>query len=130
MIGCEFGDTLDAFTNEDYVPFFELVIEKDRHRAREIFKNSLESSEPVDAELRVNSKTLRKLNGPGGEIWVMFMLYPEKDESGTIKTIMCCATDITQLKLSEAIQIKSRQEADEARKQQERFMDTTSSVLQ
>jgi len=126
--GCEFGDALDAPANGSYVPFFDLVVEEDRHRAREIFNNSVGSSEPVDAELRVHSKTLRKLSGPEGEIWVMFMLYPEKDEAGTIKTIMCCATDITQLKAVEAVTIKSRREAEEARRRQERFMDTTSSV--
>lgn len=54
------------------------------------------------------------------------MLYPEVDNEGHAKNILCCATDITQLKLVEREQIRSREQAEEARRQQERFMDTTS----
>lgn len=113
-------------TNEECIPFLELVIPDDRQKAYEVFTRSRDAAEPVDIELRVQSKTLRNTHHSQDDVWVLFMLYPEQDDVGNAKNVLCCATDITQLKVVERNQIQSRKQAEEARNQQERFIDTTS----
>ncbi|MCJ1471987.1 hypothetical protein MMC13_000631 [Lambiella insularis] len=58
--------------------------------------------------------------------WVMALAFPIKYEDGSIRSIMGCTTDISHFKWAESVQTRSRIDAEEAKMQQERFMDVTS----
>ncbi|KAI8959679.1 hypothetical protein F5Y11DRAFT_296555 [Daldinia sp. FL1419] len=60
------------------------------------------------------------------DTWVLMSAYPEKDETGGIKGIFGCVTNISQQKLAEQIQMQRREEAVELKRQQENFIDITS----
>ncbi|KAK4629239.1 hypothetical protein CLAFUW4_08285, partial [Fulvia fulva] len=66
-------------------------------------------------------------DGHGGEMraWVVANAYPELDEHGNITTVAGTLTDITHLQWAERLQRQRTDEAVEARRQQENFIDMT-----
>lgn len=68
----------------------------------------------------------RELNGHPIQTWVLMSAYPEKDETGAVKAIFGCITDISEQKWAENFQKQRRDEAMELKRQQENFIDMTS----
>jgi hypothetical protein len=58
--------------------------------------------------------------------WVQSSYFPEVDESGNVKSVMSCLSDISHFKWAESIQKQRTIEALESRRQQENFIDMTS----
>lgn len=58
--------------------------------------------------------------------WIQGMSYPELEEDGSIKSIMGTLVDISQFKWAENVQKLRTEEALEAKRQQENFIDMTS----
>lgn len=68
----------------------------------------------------------RELNGHPIQTWALMSAYPEKDETGAVKAIFGCLTDISEQKWAENFQKQRRDEAMELKRQQENFIDMTS----
>ncbi len=64
--------------------------------------------------------------GPSAPTWLISSFFPEIDESGSVKSIMSCLSDILLFKWAESIQRQRTIEALESKRQQENFIDTTS----
>ncbi|KAK5657051.1 hypothetical protein OQA88_3577 [Cercophora sp. LCS_1] len=80
---------------------------------------------PITHEFRF--KGSRQLqDGHSVDNWVLMSAYPEKDDSGGLKSIFGCITDISQQKWAEDFQKQRRDEAVELKRQQENFIDITS----
>jgi hypothetical protein len=58
--------------------------------------------------------------------WILFLAVPQLDEQGNLTTVFGCTTDISGFKFAEHVQMLSRLQAEEAKKQQESFIDMTS----
>ncbi|KAK6396074.1 hypothetical protein LTR65_010184 [Meristemomyces frigidus] len=67
-------------------------------------------------------------NGQGGQgqAWALASAYPEVDKDGAVIGIAGTLTDISQLKWAESVQKQRVEEAVEARRQQDNFIDMTS----
>lgn len=65
-------------------------------------------------------------SGPPAPTWLMSSYFPEIDESGNVKSIMSCLSDISHFKWAESIQKQRTIEALESKRQQENFIDMTS----
>ncbi|KXS98293.1 hypothetical protein AC579_6011 [Pseudocercospora musae] len=63
--------------------------------------------------------------GGGMRAWVLATAYPELDKNGEIKAVAGTLTDITHLRWAETIQKQRTDEAVEAKRQQESFIDMT-----
>jgi len=66
---------------------------------------------------------------PGGTrhtTWVLFLALPQLDEQGNVSKIFGCTTDISHIKWAESVQRQSRLQAEEAKRNQESFIDMTS----
>lgn len=64
--------------------------------------------------------------GGHGQAWVMASVYPELGEDGSILAVAGTLTDISHLKWAESAQKRRTEEAIEAKRQQENFIDMTS----
>lgn len=84
-----------------------------------------EKKERVDVEFRLN-KEFRSPDGTTGPTWVMCSAYPELDDNNNIVGLLGCLVDISELKWAEGIQKTRFDEALEAKRQQENFIDMTS----
>lgn len=61
-----------------------------------------------------------------GDTWVLFSAFPEKDESGQLKSVFGSITNISPQKWAEGFQKRKMEEAVELKRQQENFIDITS----
>lgn len=104
--------------------WMESILPEDRHIAEGAWKKLVDNKVSIVQEFRF--KTTREIAGHVIETWALMSAYPEKDESGTVRAIFGCLTDISQQKWAEAFQKQRREEALELKRQQENFIDMTS----
>jgi len=64
--------------------------------------------------------------GEEGSTWVQFSAYPDLAEDGSVRAVMGTLSDISHLKWAEELQKRRMEEAVEARRSQENFIDMTS----
>ncbi|KAF2793304.1 hypothetical protein K505DRAFT_385801 [Melanomma pulvis-pyrius CBS 109.77] len=84
------------------------------------------TAKPVELKLK---KTWIDQEGNRSEIWVEGSSYPEMDENGTVISIMGTLFDISHFKWAESMQRRRIEEALEAKRQAENFIDSTSHEL-
>ncbi len=58
--------------------------------------------------------------------WILFLAVPQFDLENNLTKVFGCTTDISGFKFAEHVQMVSRLEAEEAKRQQESFIDMTS----
>jgi hypothetical protein len=58
--------------------------------------------------------------------WILFLALPQLDDEGKLTKVFGCTTDISHFKWAESVQMNSRIQAEEAKRQQETFIDMTS----
>lgn len=58
--------------------------------------------------------------------WILFLALPQLDDKGNVSKIFGCTTDISHIKWAESVQRQSRLQAEEAKRNQESFIDMTS----
>ncbi|KAJ9130874.1 Hsp90-like protein [Pleurostoma richardsiae] len=110
------ADTIDTW--------MESVREEDRAAVEAAWRQLVVEKLPITHEFRF--KCFRETNGHPIDTWVLMSAYPEKDETGAIKSIFGCITDISQQKWAEVFQNQRREEAVEVKRQQDNFIDITS----
>jgi len=58
--------------------------------------------------------------------WILFLALPQLDDEGNLTKVLGCSTDISGFKFAEHVQMVNRMQAEEAKQQQETFIDMTS----
>ncbi|KAK4204031.1 putative signal transduction histidine-protein kinase [Triangularia verruculosa] len=101
------------------------IRDEDRPGVEEVWRKLLEDKVAVTHEFRFRGSK-RLIDGHSVDIWALMSAYPEKDESGELKSVFGCLTDISQQKWAEDFQKQRRHEAVELKRQQENFIDITS----
>lgn len=111
------ASTLDAW--------MQSIRDEDREGVMDIWRRLVEEKVPVTYEFRFNG-TRKIVDGHTVDTWALMSAYPERDETGELKSIFGCITDISQQKWAEDFQKRRRDEAVELKRQQENFIDITS----
>lgn len=110
--------------SKDINTWMQSVREEDRPGLEAVWKKLVTQKDAVTHAFRF--KYSRQADSHSIDTWVLMSAYPEKDETGTLKSIFGCITDITQQKWAENVQNQRREEAVELKRQQENFIDITS----
>ena len=107
---------------QDWISF---VREEDSRVAKEYWHTVIVERKPASAEFRFQQSWQGK-NGESGELWVLATGYPEDIDTGSPTGSVGTITDISQQKWAEGLQKQRMEEAQEQKRQQENFIDTTS----
>jgi PAS domain S-box-containing protein len=117
---------LSAEQHSDKYSFYDAYLEEEVPQVEEVWRQLLAGVEHIHAELRLK----RIYTSPTGEEMpasIQVLAFPYRDpESGQIKSVMACTTDISRLKWAQTVHARSATEAREAKKQQEAFIDAVS----
>jgi len=86
------------------------------------------AKEEISAELRLKKPWIRHDSNESvrDSSWILFLALPQLDGDGNITNVLGCLTDISHFKWAESVQTHSRIQAEEAKKNQETFIDMTS----
>lgn len=126
---------MTGFTREERgkrpMSFLDCIEQQDRDAFLKEWEKVVVLKQEVSVELRLKKPWIRKLSTDANETvcdlkWILFLALPQLDDHGNLMKILGCTTDISGVKLAENIQLKSRLQAEEAKKQQESFIDMTS----
>jgi hypothetical protein len=115
---------------EDHYPmsFLNSVEKEDHETFHQDWIKLTEEKVEITSELRVKKPWIR--NEKSGAVrdptWILFLALPQLDEMGNITKVFGCTTDISHFKWAESVQLESRLQAEEAKRQQEAFIDMTS----
>ncbi|KAL5386424.1 hypothetical protein DPSP01_004149 [Paraphaeosphaeria sporulosa] len=106
--------------------FYDAYLEEDLPQVREVWQELLAGVEHIHAEFRMK----RTYTSPTGEeipASIQVLAFPYRDpDSGHVRSVMACTTDISRLKWAQAFHARSAAEAREAKRQQEAFIDVVS----
>jgi signal transduction histidine kinase len=105
--------------------WLDYVLEEDQVKASAAWATMFANKVPVSVEFRFKTPWKDKM-GNTGVTWVIASAHPEKDEDGNIQRIFGSVTNISDQKFAEILQTKRMEEAVELKRQQERYIDTTS----
>ncbi|EXJ87447.1 hypothetical protein A1O3_04407 [Capronia epimyces CBS 606.96] len=108
--------------DEEWIKY---VDEEDQPKVRNMWTTMLEKKCAVSMEFRFKTPWRDKL-GNTGPTWVLTSASPERDEDGRLKRIFGSMTDISAQKFAEILQTRRMEEAVQLKRQQERYIDTTS----
>lgn len=101
------------------------ILEQDLPLIRDSLQRILTTQEPQTIQFRFRRMFLSG-DGHRYQSWGSSVSHPELDEHGAVKAIMTTTTDISHLKWAEDIQRSRVEEALEAKRQNEVFIDMTS----
>jgi signal transduction histidine kinase len=106
--------------------FYDVYLEEDLPKVVEVWDNLLAGVDHVTAEVRLK----RMYEAPVGDpepAQIQILAFPYRDpETGQVKSVMACTTDISRLKWAQTFQARLAAEAKEAKRQQEAFIDVVS----
>ncbi|SPQ17804.1 beebe2d5-08c2-455b-abdd-f494c907cdc7 [Thermothielavioides terrestris] len=105
--------------------WMQSICDEDRPGAELAWRRVVEEKTAVTHEFRFKGSR-ELMDGQLVDVWALMSAYPERDESGGLKSIFGCITDISQQKWAEDFQKQRRDEAVELKRQQENFIDITS----
>lgn len=105
--------------------WMDYVHKDDRDRVQEAWQTMLAQRSPMSMEFRWNTSWKDKV-GNTSHTWVLTSASPEKDEDGKLKRVFGSMTDISAQKFAENLQTKRMEDALEMKRQQEKYIDTTS----
>ena len=108
-----------------HAEWIKYIVEEDQPKVLEMWASMLKQKRPVSMEFRFKTPWCDKL-GNKGPTWVLISISPERDEDGHVRRILGSMTDISAQKFSENLQTRRMEEAVELKRQQERYIDTTS----
>ncbi|KUJ17359.1 uncharacterized protein LY89DRAFT_733212 [Mollisia scopiformis] len=107
--------------------FLNCVEQQDRQKFHEAWEKLTVAREEISMELRLKKPWIEDKEGAVRDAkWILFLALPQVSVDGTLTKVFGCTTDISGFKLAERIQMESRLKAEEAKKQQETFIDMTS----
>ena len=122
------GSFLKAIDKQDHETFLaqwrELTIEKNEVSVQLRLKKPW--FRPEENTPEVSPPGQRPPEGTKHTTWVLFLALPQLDEQNNVSKIFGCTTDISHIKWAEYVQRQSRLQAEEAKRNQESFIDMTS----
>ncbi|KAF2142924.1 uncharacterized protein K452DRAFT_226207 [Aplosporella prunicola CBS 121167] len=112
----------------------QLAFPEDLAACEKYFATLMTEKAPVSFELRINRKwsppenaaEIHHDDGSENHMWILCSAYPELSDTGDVKEIVGCVTDISRQKWAEGLQKKRTEDALESKRQLENFIDTTS----
>lgn len=122
MVGSPRSTRMEDFVYSDY------ILPEDLDSVAAAFATLLDDHQPVSHHFRVK-RLWRSPDGIESEAYLSAASYPVLDEEGNITAIQGIMFDVSSFKWAERIQKARVEEAIEAKKQQERFIDMTSHEL-
>jgi PAS domain S-box-containing protein len=105
--------------------WIKYVVDDDQEKVREMWNTMLDKRCAISLEFRFKTPWHDRV-GNKGSTWVLTSASPERDEDGRIQQIFGSMTDISAQKFAENLQTRRMEEAVELKRQQERYIDTTS----
>lgn len=105
--------------------WIKYIVEKDQSKVMEMWNTMLLERRPVSLEFRFKTPWRDKV-GNKGPTWVLTSISPERNDDGNLERIFGSMTDISVQKFAENLQTRRMEEAVELKRQQERYIDTTS----
>ncbi|CAG8952915.1 hypothetical protein HYFRA_00007629 [Hymenoscyphus fraxineus] len=117
---------------QDHEPmsFLKSVEPEDHETFEKAWKKLIEGKEEITSELRVKKPWIRHHESKEADnTWILFLALPQLDDDGNIAKVFGCSTDISHFKWAESVSRNSRLQAEEAKRQQEAFIDMTSHEL-
>ncbi|KAF2707300.1 hypothetical protein K504DRAFT_384535 [Pleomassaria siparia CBS 279.74] len=118
---------LSGGSQEDHAgpnQFFDAYLDEDIVKAEKLWDQLVNGINHVNCELRLK----RLYTSPTGKTepaQLQILAFPYR-ENGKVKSIMACTTDISRLKWAQNFQASLAEEAREAKRQQEAFIDVVS----
>jgi PAS domain S-box-containing protein len=106
--------------------WIDYVQEEDQALIAEHWKRLVEHTAPINLEFRFKAPWEDRKTKATSETWVLFSAFPEKDDSGMLKSVFGSITNISPQKWAEGFQKRKMEEAVELKRQQENFIDITS----
>ncbi|KAF1349493.1 hypothetical protein EJ07DRAFT_169372 [Lizonia empirigonia] len=106
--------------------WIDYVKEEDQGLIQEHWKRLVENTAPINVEFRFKAPWEDRNAKATSDTWVLFSAFPEKDESGQLKSVFGSITNISPQKWAEGFQKRKMEEAVELKRQQENFIDITS----
>ena len=100
-----------------------MIFEEDRPYAMEMFTRLLVERTPVHFEIRLMPLVDAAKRPPN---WALVSAYPEISSEDALESIVACFTDITEQKIAAEVERTRTEDAVEAKRQQEAFVDITS----
>jgi PAS domain S-box-containing protein len=108
-----------------FAAWMESIRDEDRPDTERVWRRLVEEKTAVTHEFRFKGSR-ELIDGHCVDVWALMSAFPETDDSGSLKSIFGCITDISQQKWAEDFQKQRREEAVELKRQQENFIDITS----
>ncbi|KEF57102.1 uncharacterized protein A1O9_07292 [Exophiala aquamarina CBS 119918] len=112
----------DVQVRDEWIKY---IVEEDQSKVVEMWNTMLLKRRPVSLEFRFKTPWRDRL-GNKGPMWVLTSISPERNDDGNLERIFGSMTDISVQKFAENLQTKRMEEAVELKRQQERYIDTTS----
>jgi PAS domain S-box-containing protein len=106
--------------------WIDYVKEEDQKLIQDHWKRLVENTAPINVEFRFKAPWEDRNAKATSDTWVLFSAFPEKDESGQLKSVFGSITNISPQKWAEGFQKRKMEEAVELKRQQENFIDITS----
>ncbi|CAN9205051.1 unnamed protein product [Alternaria sp. RS040] len=113
----------------DKLPWsIDMMVGESKKAAQEMWDYMITHHKPVSRELQFANSACqpRDIDGARIEYWVMAASQPELSADGKLVSVMGSLTDISHLKWVQGLQERRIQEAEEAKRQQNEFIDITS----
>ncbi|KUJ07023.1 uncharacterized protein LY89DRAFT_692095 [Mollisia scopiformis] len=107
--------------------FIDVFIEEDKPRARDVWRRLLSGETKVTADLRA-TKIFTPPYGEPEPVTILAHSF-RVEENGELKSIMAFTTDISAFKWAQASEARKAAQAEEAKRQQEEFIDFVSHEL-
>lgn len=108
------------------VEWSDVILEEDVRMTDKVWRDITERHETLSVQFRLKSMW----TGASGEAlspkWVMATMSPDFNEDGSLKAVTGTMSDITGFKFAESVNQARVDEAIEAKRQQENFIDMTS----
>jgi PAS domain S-box-containing protein len=105
--------------------WIDFVKEEDQGLIMDHWRRLVTNAAPINIEFRWKTPWEDK-HRIQSDTWVLFSAFPEKDESGQLKSVFGSITNISPQKWAEGFQKRKMEEAVELKRQQENFIDITS----
>jgi PAS domain S-box-containing protein len=112
----------DVQVRDEWIKY---IVEEDQPKVMEMWNTMLVKRRPVSMEFRFTTPWRDRL-GKKGPTWVLTSISPERNDDGNLERIFGSMTDISAQKFAENLQTRRMEEAVELKRQQERYIDTTS----
>jgi hypothetical protein len=108
--------------------FLKFIETEDHEVFHRLWEKLTVAKEEVSAELRLKKPWIRQEQDEAirDTTWILFLALPQLDDYGNLAKVLGCTTDVSHFKWAESVQKKSRLQAEEAKRQQEAFIDMTS----